>query len=112
MVLLIAIPQEAQLSLGAGQVILDTATDPIIVRVRGDAVVHDLGDYFECLGEGFHLPVSSTRDGITILTDSQWGQRLHRSPGSMRPNNSLPGNSTSHFRQNHVAALATSSLLL
>jgi len=51
MVLLIAVAQEPQVFLGADEVVVDTAADPIIVGMRGDAVLHNLGDYFKCFGE-------------------------------------------------------------
>jgi hypothetical protein len=32
---------------GAAEMILGTATDPIIIRMRGRAVAHDFGNYFK-----------------------------------------------------------------
>jgi hypothetical protein len=48
---LITIVEQPQVFLGTGEVIFDAAPDPLVFWMRGYAVAHDLGDYFECLGE-------------------------------------------------------------
>jgi hypothetical protein len=48
---LAAFAQQAQVGLGATEVIVDTAADPIVIGMGSYAVAHDLGDYFKRFGE-------------------------------------------------------------
>jgi hypothetical protein len=48
---LIAFAEQAQVLFGASEVIIGAAADPIIIRVRGNAVAHNPGDYFKRFGE-------------------------------------------------------------
>jgi hypothetical protein len=52
---LITIVEQPQVFLGTGEVIFDAASDPLVIGMRGDAVAHDLGDYFKRFGERLHL---------------------------------------------------------
>jgi hypothetical protein len=54
---------------GPSEVIVDAAADPIIIRVHGGAVAHDLGDCFKRFGEWFHREANAG-SGARSISDS------------------------------------------
>jgi hypothetical protein len=51
---LIAVTPEAQMFLGAAQMILRAAPDPVIIWMCSRAIPHYPGHYFQSLSEWFH----------------------------------------------------------
>jgi hypothetical protein len=52
--LLIAVTQQSQVFLSTAEVIVDTASDPLVIGMGCHAVAHDLGNGLEGFGERFY----------------------------------------------------------
>jgi len=60
---LFAVAQQPQVGLGAAEMILDAAAEPIIIGVRVAAVAHDGGNCLKRFGEWFHTELFRREQG-------------------------------------------------
>jgi hypothetical protein len=74
--LLIAFMQQAQMVLGAADVVIGRPPDPVIIRMAGRTIAHDAGNYAEGLGKWFHCDSFGAVRGQGVITDM--GVRLSR----------------------------------